>query len=187
MSESASNSPTPAKENPQPAQQQQQSISNYCYEEIEIGQNIRVNRTISGDDIKLFAALSGDLNPLHLDEDYAATTAFGKPIAHGMLCGALISATVAMNFPGPGSIYRSQTIRFTKPVYIGDTLTIDLSVTEKQDRSKLVTIKCVITNQHNKIVASGDAGVIAPTEKLTIQTATLPAVSLGEKIYCAGE
>ena len=180
VSESASNSPSPNHKN-------QLNISNYCYEEIEIGQNICVNRTISGDDIKLFAALSGDLNPLHLDEDYAATTAFGKPIAHGMLCGALISATVAMNFPGPGSIYRSQTIRFTKPVYIGDTLTIDLSVTEKQDRSKLVTIKCIISNQHGKTVASGDAGVIAPTEKLTIQTATLPTVSLDEKIYCAGK
>ena len=158
-------------------------ITNYCYEEITLDQTVAVSRTITADDITLFAALSGDYNPVHLDADYAATTPFGKPIAHGMLCGALISATVAMNFPGPGSIYRSQTIKFSKPVFIGDELTINISVKEKQDRLKLVTLTCVIKNQHGKTVATGESGVIAPSEKVSIAAAELPTISLGEKRY----
>jgi len=158
-------------------------ITNYCYEDITLDQTVSVSRTITEDDITLFAALSGDLNPVHLDADYAATTPFGKPIAHGMLCGALISATVAMNFPGPGSIYRSQTIKFSKPVFIDDELTIHISVKEKQDRLKLVTLSCVIKNQHGKTVATGESGVIAPSQKVSIEAATLPEISLGNQPY----
>jgi acyl dehydratase len=158
-------------------------ITNYCYEDISLDQTVTVSRTITADDITLFAALSGDLNPVHLDSDYAASTAFGKPIAHGMLCGALISATVAMNFPGPGSIYRSQTIKFSKPVFINDELSIHISVKEKQDRLKLVTLSCVIKNQHGKTVASGESGVIAPSEKVSIEAAELPTIHLGDKPY----
>lgn len=162
------------------------TLTNYCYDEISIGQSVTVERTISADDIALFAALSGDLNPVHLDADYAATTAFGEPIAHGMICGALISATVAMNFPGPGSVYRSQTLKFSKPVLIGDTLSIEVSATEKQDRLKLITLACKIKNQHGKTVAVGEAGVIAPKEKATVNCATLPAVKLDNRAYSAG-
>ncbi|MDG2035874.1 MAG: MaoC/PaaZ C-terminal domain-containing protein [Pseudomonadales bacterium] len=158
-------------------------ITNYCYEDISLDQTVVVTRTITADDIALFAALSGDFNPVHLDSEYAASTPFGKPIAHGMICGALISATVAMNFPGPGSIYRSQTIKFSKPVFIGDELTIHISVKEKQDRLKLVTLSCVIKNQKGKTVASGESGVIAPSEKASIEAATLPPISLGDKLY----
>lgn len=165
---------------------QSKPISNHCYNDITIGQNVSINRVVSADDITLFAAVSGDFNPVHLDAEYASTTAFGKPIAHGMFCGALISATIAMHFPGPGSIYRSQSIKFTKPVFVGDTLTVDISVTDKQDRLKLVTVNCIVKNQHGKTVASGEAGVIAPTEQITISAATLPSVRLDDREYIAG-
>lgn len=161
-------------------------LSNYCYDEIEIGQSVVVERYVSADDIALFATLSGDLNPVHLDADYAADTPFGKPIAHGMFCGALISAAVAMNFPGPGSIYRSQVIKFSKPVFIGDTLSIEVMVTEKQDRLKLLTLACTVKNQQGKTVASGEAGVIAPAEKVTIATAQLPSVTIDSRPYQRG-
>lgn len=173
-------------ESGQASKQISRQVSNHCYNDITIGQCISVDRVVSADDITLFAALSGDLNPVHLDAEYASTTAFGKPIAHGMFCGALISATIAMHFPGPGSIYRSQTIKFTKPVFIADTLTIEISVTAKQDRLKLVTINCVVKNQHGKTVASGEASVIAPAEQMVIKTATLPTVRLDDREYIAG-
>ena len=164
----------------------QPSLTNYCYTDIALGQSVTVERCVNADDIALFAAISGDLNPVHLDPEYAATTPFGKPIAHGMFCGALISATIAMHFPGPGSVYRSQSIKFSKPVFIGDTLSIEVVVTEKQDRLKLLTLACTVTNQQGKTVASGEAGVIAPAEKVTIATAQLPSVTLDSRPYQRG-
>jgi len=158
-------------------------ISNHLYSEIEIGQSISTERTISAADIQLFAALSGDLNPVHIDADYAATTAYGEPIAHGMLCGALISAAIAMQLPGPGSVYRSQNIKFSKPVFVGDRLTITISVSDKNDRSQLVTLGCRATNQDGKIVARGEACVIAPSEKAQFNQPQEAAITLGGQAY----
>ena len=100
------------------------------FDEIAIGDTTTYTRLVTNQEVEAFAAISGDHNPLHLDPAYAATTAFGECIAHGMLTGALISAAIAMQLPGPGSVYLSQNIQFRAPVMLGDTLTVTLTVTD---------------------------------------------------------
>ena len=153
-------------------------LANFTYEEIDIGQTARYSKLIEEQDIQLFAAVSGDVNPVHLDPDFAASTPFGERIAHGMLTGAIISAALAMELPGPGTIYLSQTLRFRSPVKIGDKVTVELEVTEKQDRRKIVTLDCKATNQAGKVVATGSAQVIAPEQKLAIEPPHLPRFGL---------
>ena len=151
-------------------------ISNYTYDELTIGQTATYSKLIEARDIQLFAAVSGDVNPVHLDAAFAATTQFGGCIAHGMLSGAIISAAIAMELPGPGTIYLGQTLRFSLPVKPGDTLTVHLQVTEKKDKRRMVTLDCKVFNQHDKLVLSGTAEVMAPGEKLVLQRPALPLV-----------
>jgi 3-hydroxybutyryl-CoA dehydratase len=155
------------------------TISNFTYDEIHIGQKAQYQKQVSANDIVLFAAASGDLNPVHLDAEFAAATSFGEPIAHGMLTGAIISAAIAMELPGPGTIYLSQSLRFRLPVKIGDEICVHLEVTDKRDKRKFVTLDCKAMNQHGKVVASGIAEVMSPTEKLLVELATLPDIKLG--------
>ena len=143
-------------------------LSNYTYDELEVGQTATFTREVTERDIELFAAASGDLNPLHLDPEFAASTQFGERIAHGMLTGGFFSAALAMALPGPGCLYRSQTLRFRLPVKIGDVVTVTLEVIEKKDRTRLVTLDCKAANQDGKLVTTGTAEVIAPTEKLVL-------------------
>lgn len=154
------------------------TLDNFTYDEITIGQTATYSKAVEERDLSLFAAVSGDLNPLHLDAVYAATTAFGERIAHGMLTGALISAALAMKLPGPGTIYLAQDLRFRLPVKIGDTITVELEVTGKQDRRKSVTLDCKAYNQARKLVASGTADVIAPSEKLSLMPPELPGITI---------
>lgn len=149
-------------------------ISNYTYDELTIGQTATYSKLIEARDIQLFAAVSGDVNPVHLDAAFAATTQFGGCIAHGMLSGAIISAAIAMELPGPGTIYLGQTLRFSLPVKPGDTLTVHLQVTGKKDKRRMVTLDCEVFNQHDKLVLSGIAEVMAPGEKLVLQRPALP-------------
>ena len=144
-------------------------VTNVTYDEIEVGQTATYTRQVSERDIQLYAAASGDVNPLHLDAEFAAGTRFGEQIAHGMLSGGFISAALAMKLPGPGCIYLGQSLRFRLPVKIGDTITVTLEVTEKQDRRKYVTMDCKATNQDGKLVVTGTAEVAAPTEKLVVE------------------
>ena len=153
-------------------------LGNYTYNEITIGQTARYSKLIQERDIALFAAVSGDVNPVHLDAEFAANTQFNGRIAHGMLTGAIISAALAMELPGPGTVYLSQSLRFRLPVKIGDTVTIVLEVTDKKDRRQYVTLDCKAYNQHDKLVASGSAEVIAPSEKLTLDRPALPQVNI---------
>ena len=153
-------------------------LTNYTYDEIEIGQTASYTKTVTEQDIQLFAVVSGDVNPVHLDAEYAAGTMFKERIAHGMLTGALVSAALALELPGPGTIYLGQSLRFRLPVKIGDEITVKLEVTEKQDAKKFVTLDCVVENQAGKVVASGPAEVMAPTEKIDIPAPALPQVSL---------
>ena len=153
-------------------------LSNFTYDEITIGQTATYSKLVQERDIQLFAAASGDVNPVHLDEDFAADTLFKGRIAHGMLTGALISAALAMELPGPGTIYLSQSLRFRLPVKIGDTISIKLEVTDKQDKRHLVTLDCKAYNQKDKLVASGSAEVMAPSEKLVIERPALPCVQI---------
>ena len=143
-------------------------ITNTTYDEVEIGTTATYTRTVSEADILAFARVSGDINPLHIDSDYAATTQFGERIAHGMLSGAFISACLAMKLLGPGTIYLGQTLNFRLPVKIGDTVTVTMEVVEKHDRRKRLTIDCKVHNQDGKVVVTGTSEVMAPVEKCTV-------------------
>jgi acyl dehydratase len=153
-------------------------LGNFTYDEISIGQTAHYSKKVEERDIKLFAAVSGDVNPVHLDADFAASTPFGERIAHGMLTGAIISAALAMELPGPGTIYLSQSLKFRLPVKLGDTVTVTLEVTGKQDRRKVVTLDCRASNQAGKVVASGTAEVMAPAQKLQLERPPLPRVDV---------
>lgn len=155
------------------------TLTNYTFDEIEIGQTAEYSKRIEESDIMLFAAVSGDVNPVHLDAEFAAGTDFGERIAHGMLSGALISAALALELPGPGTIYLGQSLRFRRPVLIGDEITVQLEVTEKREDKGFVTLECTALNQHGKAVVTGTAEVMAPKSKLSIPRPPLPAVSLG--------
>ena len=154
-------------------------LSNYTFDEISIGQTASFSKEVGEQDIQLFAAVSGDVNPVHLDAEFAAGTQFKERIAHGMLTGAFISAALAMELPGPGTIYLGQSLRFRLPVTIGDTITVNLEVTEKREDRGFVTLDCKAVNQDDKVVASGTAEVMAPKEKLVIDRPSLPSVSVG--------
>jgi 3-hydroxybutyryl-CoA dehydratase len=154
------------------------TLTNYTYDEISIGQTASYSKRIEEKDIQLFAAVSGDVNPVHLDASFAATTQFGERIAHGMLTGAIISAALALELPGPGTIYLGQSLRFRLPVKIGDEITVQLEVTGKRDDKRFVTLECKALNQNGKAVASGTAEVMAPTEKLSIERPPLPVVTV---------
>lgn len=156
------------------------AISNYTYNEITIGQTATYSKLIEERDVQLFAAVSGDVNPVHLDAEFAATTQFKTRIAHGMLSGAVISAAIAMELPGPGTIYLGQTLRFRAPVELGDTITVKLEVVDKKDKRNFVTLECKVYNQHDKLVVSGSAEVMAPKEKLSLQAPVLPTVHIGD-------
>lgn len=153
-------------------------ISNHTYDEIALGQTAEYSKQISAEDIQLFAAVSGDVNPVHLDAAYAATTPFGGCIAHGMLSGAIISAAIAMQLPGPGTIYLGQSLRFTLPVRPGDTLTVKLKVVGKTDKRRLVTLECEVFNQGQQLVVVGTAEVMAPRDKLVLEQPATPRVRI---------
>jgi len=154
------------------------SLENTPFDELEVGMTATFSKTVSEEDIKLFAILSGDTNPIHLDEEYAKTTPFGGCIAHGAICAIIISAAVATQFPGPGSIYAGQEMRFKKPVRPGDTLTAHLELVEKKRRGNIVLIDNVIKNQHGETVFLGVSTVVAPSDKVIAKPVTLPKVEL---------
>jgi len=118
-------------------------------------------QTISDEMIRSFAELTGDTNPVHLDDAYAAGTRFGRRIAHGMIAAGLISATLANDLPGPGSVYLSQTLQFKAPVYPGDTITATVEVKSVRPDKPIVTMSTVCSNQENKVVLEGEAVVLA--------------------------
>ena len=162
-------------------------ISNVTFAEIAIGDTATYTRLITNQEVEAFAAISGDHNPLHLDPEYATTTAFGECIAHGMLTGALISAAIAMQLPGPGSVYLSQNLQFRAPVFLGDILTVTIEVTDKHGKRPWVTLDCTVENQEGKAVAKGEAQVAAPTEKETVTVVPPPAIQLLEEASLASD
>jgi 3-hydroxybutyryl-CoA dehydratase len=117
-------------------------------------------QTISDEMIRAFADLTGDTNPVHLDDAYAAGTRFGRRIAHGMIAAGLISATLANDLPGPGTVYLSQTLQFKTPVYPGDTITATVEVKTVRPDKPIVALITTCTNQDNKMVLEGEAVVL---------------------------
>ena len=152
-------------------------LTNRTFDELEIGESASLTRFVSEDDIKLFAAISGDVNPAHLDAAYAATDIFGHVVIHGMWTAALLSTLLGTQLPGPGTIYLGQDLRFRRPVAPGDTVTATVTVREKGP-DKRVVLDTLCVNQNGKEVLSGQATVIAPTEKLSLPRIPVPEVAL---------
>ncbi len=152
-------------------------VSNTPYDALEVGQKASISKTVEERDVQLFAAVSGDNNPVHLDAAFAAETLFKERIAHGMFSGALISAAIACELPGPGTIYLGQQLRFTRPVKLGDTLTVELEVLEKLPKGR-VRLATRVFNQNAEQVVDGEAEVLAPRAAQTVSMPAMPQVTI---------
>jgi phosphate acetyltransferase len=153
-------------------------IENRTFEEIAIGDTASLTRTLTGDDIALFAVMSGDVNPAHLDLAYAKESMFHRIIAHGMWGGALLSAVLGTKLPGPGTIYLGQDLKFWKPVGVGDTITVTVTAKEKRPEKHVVVFDCRCVNQQGDEVITGKAVTIAPDQKIRRPRVALPEVHL---------
>jgi 3-hydroxybutyryl-CoA dehydratase len=127
---------------------------------LELGAKASRTQTISDEVIRAFADLTGDHNPIHLDDDYAAGTRFGRRIAHGMIAASLISATLANDLPGPGTVYLSQTLHFKAPVYPGETITATVEVKALRPDKPLAILATICTKQDGTVVLEGEAVVL---------------------------
>jgi 3-hydroxybutyryl-CoA dehydratase len=132
--------------------------------EIKVGDVAEATKTVSETDVYLFAGVTGDFNPAHMNETYAQSTFFKTRIAHGMLGAGFISAVVGMQLPGPGTIYITQELKFLAPVRIGDTVTARVEVLEVIADKKRVRMKTECINQEGKVILAGEAVVSPPRE-----------------------
>ena len=128
--------------------------------DIRIGDKYSTSREVTDDLIRKFAEVSGDYNPIHLDEEFAKTTRFGRRIAHGMLSGAFISAVLGGEFKERKIVYLSQTMKFTAPVFLGDTVTATATIANIREDRRIVTLETVCTNQNGDMLVTGEAVVM---------------------------
>ena len=131
-------------------------------QEMKLGDSASVTKTVTETDVYLFAGITGDLNPAHVNQVEAEKDMFGQRIAHGMLSAGFVSAVLGMYLPGPGTIYMSQELKFTKPVLIGDTVTATATVVEMVPEKNRVKLETVCTNQRGETVLKGFAMVMPP-------------------------
>ena len=127
-----------------------------------VGDSAEITKTIEQDDVDAFADVTGDHNPVHVDEDFAKTTRFGRRIAHGMLTASLISAVLANKLPGEGSVYLGQTLQFVAPVFAGDEITARVTVKEVREDKPIMKLETVCVNQRDEVVIRGEATVLLP-------------------------
>jgi len=153
-------------------------VENVTYDELAVGRSARMLRTLTVGDIQAFAAVSGDTNPSHLDPEYASDGLFQGVVAHGMWGGTLISALLGTQFPGAGTIYQDQVLHFVKPVRVGDTISVTVTVTRKDDTTKTVEMDCQLVNQKGERVLHGTARVLAPTKKVRLPKISGPQIQL---------
>lgn len=158
-------------------------IENRTFDEIAVGESASLERRLTMDDIKLFAVMSGDVNPAHVDEDYAKSSRFHEIIAHGMWGGSLISTVLGTQLPGPGTIYLGQTLRFRRPVGLGDVLTVTVTARAKDATKHRIEFDCQCVNQDGEVVITGAATVIAPTEKIRRPRTVLPQVRMADRAH----
>ncbi|WP_020061914.1 MaoC family dehydratase [Bacillus sp. 123MFChir2] len=137
-----------------------ESVHELYYDDIHVGDQASLTKTIANEDIITFAKLTGDVNPIHLLDSFAKTTMFKERIAHGMLVSSFISTILGTKLPGKNTIYLSQNIAFRAPVKIGDTLRVIAEVIEKRDDKRIITLQTNIYNQYNKVVVEGTATVM---------------------------
>jgi acyl dehydratase len=135
----------------------------HTYDSLQVGDGFSATRTVSADDVRAFADVTGDDNPLHVDAEYAATTRFGRPVVHGVLLLGLASKVLGRDFPGHGSVAVSLSAKFLRPVPVGDDVTIEVKVAEKIERYRHVRIK-LYAYTSGKMCIGGEAVVIPPEE-----------------------
>ncbi len=164
----------------EPTMSKRPCIENRTFDELSIGDEASLSRTLEWRDIELFAAMSGDVNPAHVDMEFAKNDMFHRIIAHGMWGGALISTVLGTELPGPGTIYISQSLQFRHPIGIGDTVTVKIRVVAKNAAKRRVNFDCAVTNQAGQMVISGMAEVIAPMEKICRERIELPVIEVHE-------
>lgn len=153
------------------------ALENITYDELQLGDYATFTKSLTEDELVLFAAASGDVNPVSMDPEFASHSTYKERIGHGMWSGSLISAALSTVIPGPGTIHLEQQLKFKQPVKLGDTLTVKLIVKEKMERQR-VCFDCEVRNQDGDLVVSGESMVIAPSEKVTLASPTLPRIQI---------
>lgn len=131
-------------------------------QEIKLGDSASFSKTVTETDVILFAGITGDLNPAHTNAEYASKGMFKQRIAHGVLSAGFISNVLAMQLPGPGTIYLGQELKFTKPVFLGDTVTATVTVVERLEEKNRLKLETIVTNQQGEAVITGFATVMPP-------------------------
>lgn len=154
------------------------TIENRTYDEIQVGDSASLTRTLRPEDIQMFAIISGDMNPTHVDPEYARSSQFREVVGHGMWGAMLFSNILGTQFPGPGTVYVEQKLHFDRVVRIGDTLTATVTCMRKFDHDHHIIFDCRCTNQDGELVIGGTAEVIAPIEKIKRMKVPLPEIKL---------
>lgn len=162
---------------------QPQYIENRTFDELQTGDSASIVRQLTLEEMKLFAVMSGDLNPTVLDESFAQSQGLPHNVGYGMWGGALISSVLGTHLPGPGTLYVSQNLRFLRPVEIGDTVTVTCTVHDKNPENHHVVFDCEIQNQRQEVVVAGRAIVLAPREKVHLRATNLPDVRLNDPLH----
>lgn len=152
-------------------------IENITYDELSIGDYATFTKTLTEDELVLFAAASGDLNPVSLDAEYAKKTLYKERIGYGMWAGSLITTALSSVMPGPGTIHLEQNLKFNEAVQLGDTLTVTLTVNEKLERHR-VKMDCSVKNQDNAEILTGSSLIVAPTDKVSLREPNLPRIEI---------
>lgn len=158
-----------------------QFIENRTFDEIQVGDFAQLVRTLRPEDIHLFAVMSGDVNPTHVDPEFARSSQFREVVGHSMWGSTLISTVLGTEFPGPGTVYVSQGLNFWRPITIGDTLTITVTCREKFEHNHHIVFECLAVNQDGLKVIDGTAEVLAPTEKIKRARVNLPEVTISDR------
>lgn len=135
------------------------------YDDFQVGRAAAFSKTITEADVVLYAGITGDTNPAHVDREFAARGFFGERVAHGLLTAGLVSTVVGTRLPGPGCVFVSLSIRFTKPVPIGDTITARVEVAARMEDRRRLTLETICTNQDGDRVLEGEAEVLIPLEE----------------------
>jgi phosphate acetyltransferase len=153
------------------------TIENKTFDEISVGDSATLTRTLTRQDTEMFAVISSDYNPTHLNDEWAAKLLQSQKVSgHGMWGGSLFSALLGNELPGPGTVYRRQSFTFHRAIVLGDTLTLTITATEKTEATKEVVFDCRAVNQNDELVIEGTALVTAPTDKVVMPASELPEV-----------
>ena len=161
--------------------QEERTIVNRTFDEIQVGDSASLTRTLEANDIKMFAIMTGDVNPAVVDPEFAHSGIFHEVVAHGMWSGSLISTVLGTQFPGPGTILVDQSLHFARPVRVGDTITITVTARQKFAHNKHILLDCTCVNQDGLLVIQGTAEVLAPTEKVERKAMQIPEVTIDNR------